>query len=137
MPAGTLHTIGEGITLIELQEPSDMSVVIEWRYAGVDRPTRRNLKLGWDTILPAADIEAGVPIHITGADPAEPAARRQKRLLPPEADAYFRAELLTIHAQDPLELEAAVLDPDRHRRRAHADQPSDEHPPSLRGHRRR
>ncbi len=31
VPAGTLHTIGAGITLIELQEPSDMSVVIEWQ----------------------------------------------------------------------------------------------------------
>jgi mannose-6-phosphate isomerase len=103
VPAGTLHTIGEGITLIELQEPSDMSVVIEWRYAGVE-PDEANLKLGWQTILPPADIEAGVPIHIA-AEPGPADASTQKRLLPPEADAYFRANLLTIHAPERLELE--------------------------------
>jgi mannose-6-phosphate isomerase len=103
VPAGTLHTIGEGITLIELQEPSDMSVVIEWRYAGVEQD-EANLKLGWQTILPPADIDAGVPIHIA-AEPGPADASTQKRLLPPEADAYFRANLLTIHASKPLELE--------------------------------
>jgi mannose-6-phosphate isomerase len=103
VPAGTLHTIGEGITLIELQEPSDMSVVIEWRYAGVENGDE-NLKLGWDTILPAADLEAGVPIHIPAQKPQTDTST-QTRLLPPEADAYFRAQLLTVHDGDPLELE--------------------------------
>jgi mannose-6-phosphate isomerase len=103
VPAGTLHTIGEGITLIELQEPSDMSVVIEWRYAGVE-PDEATLQLGWQTVLPAADIEAAVPIHIP-ADPGPDGASTQKRLLPPEADAYFRAQLLTVHDSDPLGLE--------------------------------
>jgi mannose-6-phosphate isomerase len=103
VPAGTLHTIGAGITLIELQEPSDMSVVIEWRYAGVD-PDEAHLKLGWPTILPAAQIEAREPIHLP-ADPGPAGATTQKRLLPPEADAYFRAQLLTIHDSEPLGLE--------------------------------
>jgi mannose-6-phosphate isomerase len=103
VPAGTLHTIGEGITLIELQEPSDMSVVIEWRYAGVEQD-EANLELGWQTILPPADIEAGVPVHIA-AEAGPDDVSTQKRLLPPEADAYFRANLLTVHAAEPLELE--------------------------------
>jgi mannose-6-phosphate isomerase len=103
VPAGTLHTIGEGITLIELQEPSDMSVVLEWRYAGVE-PDEANLQLGWQTILPAADIEAGVPVHIP-ADPGPAGASTQRRLLPPEADAYFRAQLLTLHEPEPLTLQ--------------------------------
>ena len=80
-----------------------MSVVIEWRYAGV-QPDEANLQLGWQTILPAADIEARLPIHIP-ADPGPDDASTQRRLLPPEADAYFRAQLLTIHDGDPLGLE--------------------------------
>jgi mannose-6-phosphate isomerase len=104
VPAGTLHTIGEGITLIELQEPSDMSVVIEWRYAGVEGG-QEHLLLGWDTILPAADLEAGIPFHIPAEQP-QPGASAQKRLLPPEADAYFRANQLTVHGHDPIQLEA-------------------------------
>ncbi len=103
VPAGTLHTIGEGITLIELQEPSDMSVVIEWRYAGVETD-EANLRLGWDTILPAAELAAGVPIHIPAA-PAEAGASTERRLLPPEADGYFRAQLLTVSEPHPLTLE--------------------------------
>jgi mannose-6-phosphate isomerase len=103
VPAGTLHTIGEGITLIELQEPSDMSVVIEWSYAGVE-PGEANLRLGWETILPAADLEAGIPIHIP-AEPGPAESSGQKRMLPPEADAYFRAQLLTVNHSDPLDLE--------------------------------
>jgi mannose-6-phosphate isomerase len=103
VPAGTLHTIGEGITLIELQEPSDMSVVVEWRYAGVE-PDEANLKLGWDTILPPADLDAAIPFYIPAEQP-DAQSSTQKRLLPPEADAYFRAQLLTVHAHDPLELE--------------------------------
>lgn len=105
VPAGTLHTIGSGITLIELQEPSDMSVVIEWRHAGVSTG-EANLQLGWDTILPAAELEAGVPIHI----PAQPApagagASHLTSLLPSEADPYFRAQLLTVAASDPFGLD--------------------------------
>lgn len=103
VPAGTLHTIGEGITLIELQEPSDMSVVIEWRHAGV-KNDEANLELGWETILPAADIDASPPIHFPAA-PAEPGVSNQRRLLPAEADAYFRAQLLTVENSQPLELE--------------------------------
>jgi mannose-6-phosphate isomerase len=104
VPAGTLHTIGDGITLIELQEPSDMSVVIEWRHAGVETD-EANLELGWQTILPAADLEAGIPIHIP-ADESSEQGSTQKRLLPPEADGFFRAQLLTVRVDHPLHLEA-------------------------------
>ena len=103
VPAGTLHTIGEGITLIELQEPSDMSVVIEWRHAGVSND-EANLGLGWGTILPAADTDAAAPIHIPAAPDREETST-QRRLLPPEADVFFRAELLTLVEHTPLELE--------------------------------
>ena len=91
VPAGTLHTIGAGITLIELQEPSDMSVVIEWR-APASTNGDEHLHLGWDVILPAADTEAEPPIHSI-AEPAAagqldrraPAAARGRRLLPRRA----------------------------------------------------
>lgn len=104
VPAGTLHTIGEGITLIELQEPSDMSVVIERRYAGVGGD-EANLGLGWSTILPAADLAAATPIHIS-ADRPDELSSTQTRLLPPAADAYFRAEHLNVRDDHPLELDA-------------------------------
>ncbi|HEX3804070.1 MAG TPA: hypothetical protein VHV75_14625 [Solirubrobacteraceae bacterium] len=94
VPTGTLHTIGAGITLIELQEPSDMSVVIEWRYSGVDNGDE-NLRLGWDVILPAANVDASVPNNFSPA-PAIVGDSTVTNLLPPEANAYFRAERLTL-----------------------------------------
>jgi mannose-6-phosphate isomerase len=95
VPAGTLHTIGAGITLIELQEPSDMSVVIEWRRSGVDNGDE-HLRLGWDVILPAAVMEPRAPSHTS---PESPNAGDSTVicLLPPGADAYFRAERLAIN----------------------------------------
>ncbi|MCL2418492.1 MAG: class I mannose-6-phosphate isomerase [Conexibacteraceae bacterium] len=104
VPAGTLHTIGAGITLVELQEPSDMSAVIEWRLAGVDNGDE-HLQLGWDVILPAADTEAGSPSHAT-PEPVAAGTSAARNLLPPEADGFFRAERLTLGGPD-LELEPA------------------------------
>jgi mannose-6-phosphate isomerase len=82
VPAGTLHAIGGGILLLELQEPTDLSVLVEWKKFGVDDGTE-HLELGWDTALESLDRE-----------PIDPAALTtpQNGLLPKEADAYFRAE---------------------------------------------
>jgi mannose-6-phosphate isomerase len=82
VPAGTLHAIGGGILLLELQEPTDLSVLVEWKKFGVDDGTE-NLELGWETALESLDRE-----------PIDPAALTtpQNGLLPKEADPYFRAE---------------------------------------------
>jgi mannose-6-phosphate isomerase len=82
VPAGTLHAIGGGILLLELQEPTDLSVLVEWKKFGVDDGTE-HLELGWETALQSLDRE-----------PIDPAALTtpQSGLLPKEADAYFRAE---------------------------------------------
>jgi mannose-6-phosphate isomerase len=82
VPAGTLHAIGGGILLLELQEPTDLSVLVEWKRFGVDDGTE-HLGLGWETALRSLDRE---PI-----DPAALSAPGDG-LLPREADPYFRAE---------------------------------------------
>src|SRR5262249_6989115 len=93
VPAGTLHTIGAGITLIELQEPSDMSVVLEWQLSGVDNGDE-HLRLGWDRVLAAADTAPSLPPHTTRSIAAgEPGV---ESLLPPEADPFFRAQRVSV-----------------------------------------
>ena len=82
VPAGTLHAIGGGILLLELQEPTDLSVLVEWKRFGVDDGPE-HLELGWETALRSLDRE---PI-----DPAALSAPGEG-LLPREADPYFRAE---------------------------------------------
>ena len=77
VPAGTPHSIGEGILLIELQEPTDLSINLEW--AGFDlTEDASHLGLGWDIALSALNREA-----FPG---------RTAPLLPPDAAAFFRAE---------------------------------------------
>ena len=95
VPAGTIHTIGAGITLVELQEPTDMSVVLEWQRFKVTGG-EENLKLGWHRVLDAAELGAGVPFH----GPVQAAAAQgasSQRLLPEAADPYFRAERVAVN----------------------------------------
>jgi len=83
VPAGTLHAIGGGILLLELQEPTDLSVLVEWRPFGVDTGAE-HLDLGWDTALEALDREPADLGALTVAGAGG--------LLPAAADPYFRAE---------------------------------------------
>jgi mannose-6-phosphate isomerase len=83
VPAGTLHAIGGGILLLELQEPTDLSVLVEWKPFGVDTGAE-HLELGWDTALEALDRSP--------ADLAALTSGGDVNLLPDAADPYFRAE---------------------------------------------
>jgi mannose-6-phosphate isomerase len=83
VPAGTLHAIGAGILLLELQEPTDLSVLLEWRSFGVEGGPE-HLELGWDTALEAMDRQ---PPDLDAL-----AAEGEERLLPSAADPYFRAQ---------------------------------------------
>jgi mannose-6-phosphate isomerase len=78
VPAGTAHAIGAGILMVELQEPTDFSVLLEWDGFELSEE-EGHLNLGWDRALEALDRTASAPPSTT---------------LPPEADAFFRAEWL-------------------------------------------
>jgi mannose-6-phosphate isomerase len=82
VPAGTVHAIGAGILLLELQEPTDFSILLEWQGFPLTEE-QAHLGLGWERALKALD-------HGRSAE-AGPAVG----LLPATADAYFRAERLS------------------------------------------
>jgi mannose-6-phosphate isomerase len=89
VPGGTPHAIGEGLLLLELQEPTDLSIVLEWDGFELSED-ESHLDLGWDRALEALDRAAWntdrvaqLRGHIGGT-----------RLLPVAADPYFRAERL-------------------------------------------
>jgi mannose-6-phosphate isomerase len=84
VPAGVPHAIGEGVLIVELQEPSDLSVLLEWRGFARGEDGEASLGLDWDLALRCVD-----------RSPHEPALLRPREsgsLLPPEADRFFRAE---------------------------------------------
>lgn len=111
VPAGLLHAIGEGILLVELQEPSDLSVLLEWEGFEIDGRTDGHLGLGFETALKGADRSRLAP-----SDLERLTARRHdggrpgvERLLPPEADAFFRAERIRPRPSSPVPQEFSIL----------------------------
>ncbi len=57
MPAGVPHAIGAGILMVEVQEPTDLSVLLEWDGFELTEDDG-HLDLGWDTALRALDRSA-------------------------------------------------------------------------------
>jgi mannose-6-phosphate isomerase len=97
VPAGLPHVIGAGILLLELQEPSDLSLLLEWE--GLMAEEDAFLGLTRELVLSA--------VTRTAADPAALTARRGATLFPAEADRFFRAEL--VGPGDALEAAFSVL----------------------------
>lgn len=94
VPAGTPHSIGPGITLVELQEPSDLSIILEYAPFPALDPTGALLGLDLDTALDAVDLRPLTGDRLAGLH-GRPEAGDHVRLLPDDADAFFRAELVT------------------------------------------
>jgi mannose-6-phosphate isomerase len=97
VPAGLAHAIGEGMMVVEAQEPTDFSVLLEWEGFAIDGPREGHLGLGFETALEATDTRAWGPGEVDAlVRRAASPARRVDRLLPVLADPaakYFRVEL--------------------------------------------
>ena len=105
VPAGTPHAIGQGVLLVELQEPTDFSVLLEWEGFAVDGPGQGHLGLGFDLALQAVDHAGLDPTALDRLRAGRgPVRLGVERLFPDEADPFFRAERLR---PDP----AATLEP--------------------------
>jgi mannose-6-phosphate isomerase len=82
VPAGTPHAIGDGILIVELQEPTDLSINLEW--AGFELTEEESsLGLPWETALQALDRSGWSEQRFAATHGTE---------LPTAADPYFRAE---------------------------------------------
>jgi mannose-6-phosphate isomerase len=95
VPAGVPHAIDAGVLVLELQEPTDLSALLEWEGFAVDGARDGHLGLGFPAVLdalrldPLADDELAALVRapgLTGGDP--------RSLLAERAAGYFRAELL-------------------------------------------
>ncbi len=108
VPAGLPHAIGEGVFIVELQQPTDFSVTLEWKgfLANADIG---HLGLGYDTALECVDHSGWAKtldslIRRTGGDPAEVV-----NLFSEQADPFFRADRLQVSGSLVLEPSFAVL----------------------------
>jgi mannose-6-phosphate isomerase len=95
VPAGVPHAIGEGVLLVELQEPTDFSVLLEWDGFAVDGRRDGHLGLGFDLALRCVDRSGRGVDELArlcgGRGQVRPGV---ERLFPAEADPFFRAERL-------------------------------------------
>ena len=95
VPAGTAHAIGSGVFLLELQEPTDFSILLEWSVttSGSDDS---HLDLGWERALTALDHRAtdrsALAALIRHSDPAARSATVASAY-PAAADPFFGLQL--------------------------------------------
>jgi mannose-6-phosphate isomerase len=96
VPARTPHAIGEGVFMVEVQEPSDLGVLLEWR--GFVDPKSAAMRLDLETALGATRLTAISRDEIaswTRRSVDAPEARPGARIVvPPAAEQFFRAEWL-------------------------------------------
>lgn len=109
-PAGVPHAIGEGILLVELQEPTDFSVLLEWEGFDIDGRRDGHLGIGFDAALGCVDRGAWSPARIDAELRGTPGGRPSgtgglPAALPPAADGFFTAEL--VEARPAAQLDAA------------------------------
>jgi mannose-6-phosphate isomerase len=93
VPAGLAHSIGSGVFVVEVQEPTDFSIILEWSITTSGRD-ESHLGLGLDLALEALDTRATTPETLDRLVLHED-QRRGRSVLPAEADPFFRLDLLT------------------------------------------
>jgi mannose-6-phosphate isomerase len=94
VPAGLPHAIGAGVFVAELQEPTDFSVLLEWKGFSIDGERDGHLGLGYPVALTAVDRSAWNPERLAGLHGPIDGGTARELVLPRAADPYFRAERL-------------------------------------------
>jgi mannose-6-phosphate isomerase len=94
VPAGVPHAIDSGIFVLELQEPTDLSALLEWEGFAVDGNKDGHLELGFETVTDALMLD---PLSDAEFDSLVMHNRFSggalRSVLPIKADGYFRAHL--------------------------------------------
>ena len=113
VPAGTPHAVGAGVFLLELQEPTDLSVLMEWSGFELDGRALGHLGLGFDVALSCVDRSGFGAERLRELQAARAAGRTLRpgaeQLFPRESDRYFRAERLLPDPAVELDASFAVL----------------------------
>jgi mannose-6-phosphate isomerase len=106
VPAGQVHAIGEGVFVVEAQEPTDFSILLEWSVTTSSRE-ESHLGLGFERAMTAVS-HARLPEQELAAlcrhvDDGPPSTAPQP-LLVPMAEEFFRLDLLVpgAEASDPV-----------------------------------
>jgi mannose-6-phosphate isomerase len=95
VPAGVPHAIEAGIFVLELQEPTDLSILLEWDGFAVDGDKDGHLNLGYETALDALKFD---PLTVEENQEIltrfDSAASTSHKIFNKVADDFFRADYL-------------------------------------------
>ncbi|KAJ9477264.1 Mannose-6-phosphate isomerase [Pseudozyma hubeiensis] len=91
VPPGMLHAIGEGILLVEVQEPEDMSILLEWRDFQLDGRKDGHLGLGFEKAMTAVDVSTLTESELHKLV-VRSKGRKSSNLLADSALEYFRMD---------------------------------------------
>lgn len=96
VPPGLLHAIGAGILLVEVQQPEDLSILLEWRGFDLDGAHDGHLGLGFSTALGAIETTARTTAEIQQLVRAAPGPGS---VLPEASAAFFRLNEIQVLGQ--------------------------------------
>ena len=96
VPAGVPHAIGDGVLIAELQEPTDLSILLEWEGFGIEDEAQATLGLGWDRALPSVERAPRDPSVLRGPR-AGANGSTVAELLPAAAHRFFSAQRIAPH----------------------------------------
>lgn len=102
VPPGVLHAIGQDVFLAEVQEPEDLSILLEWRDFALDGSRDGHLGLGFDRALQAVQREPMSTEHLESLIAPD-------ATLPASADPFFRLQRRNLHSGDALYAGFAVI----------------------------
>jgi mannose-6-phosphate isomerase len=113
VPAGLPHAIGPGVLLLEAQEPTDFSLLLEWQDFGLD-PGVAFLGLAREQALSLVDGSQWTGARLDGLRGAvgsatEPVRPGVYRLFPRAADEFFAGEWLDPDPASELEPSFSIL----------------------------
>lgn len=103
VPAGTPHAIGDGIMIVELQQASDLSVLLEWWLFGEEFQANWHLGLGHEGALDALDYTVWDENHVRQNVRHVVRQPGRYRLFPETADRFFRGEQIVCRGHENLE----------------------------------
>lgn len=112
VPSRTMHAIGSGVFVLEAQEPTDFSILLEWSVTTACR-AESHLGLGFDLALTGVDHTAIGPRDLDalrGHTPVDQRSPLAVSVFPEAADPFFRVLLAAPShaAQVPVERGYAV-----------------------------
>ncbi|MBN9239542.1 MAG: carbohydrate kinase [Micrococcales bacterium 70-64] len=104
VPPGELHAIGAGVFLLELQQPEDLSILLEWEGFALDGARDGHLGVGFDTALGAVNLRARRDVsELVGTIPGAGS------MFPVGADQYFRLDRVIVDGHATLDRGFAIL----------------------------